>query len=224
MKKNIINIFLVVIFSFIFLINVNAECSYQERKELLEKAKKIEAFFEPDVDSSRFIFKLFNLDDDLYVHLENLNTNQSVEIYKYQYDTEFYTKDESNVSNIVTYKLQIYSNKSECYGDQIISKTIKKGIINKFYYEDICKGIDDYVYCSPVLTKKINISDEEVYKRIKAYKDSISYEEKTIIDDKFSMDDLLEIIKNYWYILFIILLIIASIFVKRYINKKRGEL
>lgn len=222
--RKIINLFIIVVFCFIFSINVNADCSYQERKELLDNAKNIEAFFEPDIDNNKFIFYLLNLNDDLYVSLENLNTNQFVDIYKYQYDTDIYIKDESNVSDVVTYKLHIYSNKSECYANHLTSKIIKKGAINKFYYEDICKGIDDYEYCNPILTKKINLSDEDVYKKINDYKKSISYDEQLIEIEKFGLDDLMNLITDYWYILLIILLIILIIFIIRYINKKRGEL
>ena len=43
--NKVINYGLFLIFlSFIFVINVNAECSYQERKELLNEAKNVEAY------------------------------------------------------------------------------------------------------------------------------------------------------------------------------------
>lgn len=224
MKKIFKYILFTFLLSFIYTFNVNAECSYQERKELLEKAKNVEAFFEPDVDNNKFVFYLFNLDNDLFVELENINNKQLKKIYKYEFDTEYYTMDESNVSDIINYKLTIYSNKSECYSNHVTSKNIKKGIINKFYKEDICKDIEDYKYCVPILNKKIRLSDDEIRKDIKEYKDSIKVKEETILDKRFGLDDLLALLKTYWYIPVSILSILLIIFVIIYINKKRGEL
>ena len=67
--KYFIFIYLIVNIS---LINVNAECSYQERKDLLNSAKNIEAFFEYDNLSNKFKMNLFNIDTEkFYIEIEN---------------------------------------------------------------------------------------------------------------------------------------------------------
>ena len=213
-----------ILITFIFINKINAECSFDERKELLEKTKDVVGYFEPDVSNNKFVFYLYNLDNDLFVRLENLNDNQTIEVYRYQFQGDFYSMDVNNTSDVINYKLYIYSNKSECYSHYLTSKNIKKGIINKFYSDDICNGIEDYRYCVPVLNNKFNISDEEVIKRINQYKDSLLVNEDIDIDEKFGLDDLLNIIKVYWYIPSIIISIVFIIFVIRFIDKKRGEL
>lgn len=224
MEKFIKCFFIMFFCNFIFISKVSAECSYDERRDLLNKAKNIDAYFEPDLNNNSFVFYLYNLDNDLYVNLENLSNNQFVSIYKYQFDTEFYTMVENNVDDIINYKLNIYSNKSECYGNILTIKNIRKGIINKFYNEEICKGIEDYKYCVPVLNNKFNIDEEEIRERISDYKDSLLVEEEVIIEDKFGIDDLKNLIMIYWFIPIILIVLIVFIFVIRYVNKKRGEL
>ena len=60
MKKNIKYILLFAIFMFGFVNRVNAECTYQDRKELLDKSKDIEVYFEPDLNNKYFVFNLYN--------------------------------------------------------------------------------------------------------------------------------------------------------------------
>ena len=55
MKNNIKYILLFVIFMFGFVNRVNAECTYQDRKELLDKSKDIEVYFEPDLNNKYFV-------------------------------------------------------------------------------------------------------------------------------------------------------------------------
>ena len=224
MKKITNYILFSYLLTFIFMFNANAECSYEERRELLNQAKNIEAYFEADVEDNKFVFYLFNLNSDLYVSLENLSTLENLNIYKYQYDTEYYTLEEKNTSDIFSYRLNIYSNKSECYGNKITSKMLKKGIINKYYKEDVCNGIEDYKLCVPILNKKITLSDEEVYSQINRYKESLSISEETEVNKRFGIDDLINFFKTYWYLLLIIVGGIGVIFIIRYIMKKRSEL
>ena len=224
MMKCINYIIFFVLITLVSIFDVNADCSFEKRKELLSKANNIEAYFEPDVENNKFKFYLYNLDNDLYVNLESLNNSGSINIYKYQFDTEFYVMDIDNVDDVIKYKLNIYSNNSDCYGYHITTKNIKKGAINKFYNEDICRGIEEYKYCVPVLNNKFAISDEEVINRINQYKKSLLVTEEVVIDEKFGLDDLVNLLKVYWYIPVCVLVLGIIIVIIMYINKKRGEL
>lgn len=221
--KNIFSYALfVILLSFILVINVNAECSYQERKELLNEAKAVEAYFEPDLENNKFNFYLYNLTDNIYVKLENLKTNQSIEIHNYDLEDNYYIYVEDNISEKVTYRLSIYSNKVECYANKLTSKNIYKGIINKFYSENVCKGAEEYIYCQPFLENEITISDSEVIDKINEYKESLKIVEKQeVVESNFLFD----FIKNYWkYILvFVITSIVISVGVLT-VKKRKGEL
>jgi len=210
---------------FFCMFNVNADCSYQERKEMLNEAKEVEAFFEADIDNNKFVFYIYNLTDNIYVALENPQTYQYREIFKYMYDTEYYTYDEENITDIINYKLKIYSNKSGCYGNIITTKTIKKPIINKYYKQEVCKGIEDFKYCTPILNIKPNLEEKEIYNAINKYREQVEISEDKTTIEKFGLDDLKDIIIEYWYVVIIIIIVLtASVIIVKYIIKKRGEL
>ena len=219
----LINYFLVmVILSFLFISNVFAECSFKERKELLNQAKNVEAYFEPDLDNNKFSFYLYNLTDDIYAELVNLDTNQSFEIHKYQLEDGSFSLDIDNISERMTYRLYIKSNVSNCYSYNITNKTLIKGIINKYYSDNVCKGIEEYLYCQPVLNENFNLSDEAIYRKIYNYKESLEVSTKQEIKQENAF---IAFIKKYWkYVLVISIVIIAIVILLIKLSKKRGEL
>ena len=223
MKKNIKYI-LFVVFMFVFINNVNAECSYQDRKDLLERAKEVEVFFEPDLNNKYFTFNLYNLDNDLYVDIVNGKTKESKLVYSYDLVDNHYSFIDNNISDIITYRVNIYSSNSECYGNKMTTKTVVKKIINNYYYMDICKGIEDYTYCKPLLNNKFSINDETIRKNISKYRDSLNVKKDDKTVNKFGIKDLINILKKYWYVVLIIVCISIGLIVVIKINKKRGEL
>lgn len=203
-----------------FSIIANAECSYNERKELLAEAKKIEAVFTPDYENNKFVFNMFNLSKNLYVELENVKTNEIKSIYYYELIDNKYIYDELNVDNKITYRLNIYSFKEECYASKITSKTITKGIINKYSKMDICKDIQDYKYCKPILNNEIILDESKVIESINNYKENLVKTEESKIKKNMFIE-FIKKYKNYIICFFVILLIIYILFL---VNKKRGEL
>ena len=224
MKKMILFVLCIISSMIFFINNVNAECSYQDRKELLDKAKNLEIFFEPNVNDKYFTFNLYNLDNDLYVIISNDKSDDIKEVYSYDMEDNRYSFIDYNVDDLIVYTVKIYSNKSGCYSNNVTSKRVVKKIINKFYDDDICKGIEDYFYCKPLLNSKFSISDNKVISNINEYREKSSIKETEDVNKKFGMDDLIELIKKYWYILGGILIIAVIIFIIVKINKKRGEL
>ena len=224
MKKMILFVLCIISSMIFFINNVNAECSYQERKELLDKAKNLEIFFEPNVNDKYFTFNLYNLDNDLYVIISNDKSDDIKEVYSYDMEDNRYSFIDYNVDDLIVYTVKIYSNKSGCYSNNVTSKRVVKKIINKFYDDDICKGIEDYFYCKPLLNSKFSISDNKFISNINEYREKSSIKETEDVNKKFGMDDLIELIKKYWYILGGILIIAVIIFIIVKINKKRGEL
>lgn len=221
MKRLIKYVFIIFVFS-IFILDVNADCSYQERKKLLEEAKNVDAYFEADVDNKLFNFYLYNLTDNLFVQIENLNSKQTTEVYNYQIVGNYYTFVENNIEEKISYRIHIYSNKQECYGSKLTSKTINKGIINKFYSESICKGAEEYKYCQPFFKDKLNISDEEVINKINEYKKNLEINMKQQIEETNFFIDFVK--KNWKYILVFFIVSCMVIGGMLIINKRKGEL
>lgn len=224
MKKNIKYILLFVIFMFGFVNRVNAECTYQDRKELLDKSKDIEVYFEPDLNNKYFVFNLYNLDDELYVNIYNSKTEENKEVHSYDMVDNHYSFINNNIDDIITYRVAIYVSNSSCYGNKLTTKTITKKIINKYYYMDICKGIEDYQYCKPLLNNKFSLNDDKINENINKYKESLNVKEDTKVINKFGMDDLIKLLKRYWYVILIVLCVSIGFVVIIKINKKRGDL
>ena len=209
--KRVFNYFIFTFFIFIlFLCKVNADCSYQDRKQMLSDAKNVQAFFDVDLDNNKIVFNLYNLTDDLFVELRDLSTNQSFEIYNYQLTDGMYQKDIDNVDTAVTYRLYINSNRSECYGNSVTNKTLTKGIINKYYNDDVCLGIEDYTYCKPVLNKNTSLTDEQIYKKIEEYKKSIQVKEETEIVE---VNVFINFLNKYWkYVVVVLSMIVLLLY------------
>ena len=224
MKNNIKYILLFVIFMFGFVNRVNAECTYQDRKELLDKSIDIEVYFEPDLNNKYFVFNLYNLDDELYVNIYNSKTEENKEVHSYDMVDNHYSFIDNNIDDIITYRVAIYVSNSSCYGNKLTTKTITKKIINRYYYMDICKGIEDYQYCKPLLNNKFSLNDDKIKENINKYKECLNVKEDTKVINKFGMNDLIKILKEYWYIVLIVICVSIGLIVIIKINKKRGDL
>lgn len=224
MKKNIKYILLFVIFMFGFINRVNAECTYQDRKELLDKSKDIEVYFEPDLNNKYFVFNLYNLGNELYVNIYNSKTEENKEVHSYDMVDNHYSFIDNNIDDIITYRVTIYVSNSSCYGNKLTTKTITKKIINRYYYMDICNGIEDYQYCKPLLNNKFSLNDDKINENINKYKESLNVKEDTKEISKFGMDDLIKLLKEYWYIILIVVCVSIGFVVIIKINKKRGDL
>ncbi len=219
MKKIVKLLIFTFILSFSLNFNVYAECTYEERTEISNDARNIEAFFEADLNNNKFIFYMYNLTDNLYVDISS-NLTTTFKVYKYNYDGDFYSFSTSNINKVDTYLINIYSNKSGCYGTKITSKRITKGIINKYAKDSICNGIEEYYLCNSVLNTDINMTDIEVYEKINQYKKELE-EKNNKEEEKFNI---INFLKTYWYYFAGGLFIIIIILIIYFINKKRGEL
>lgn len=222
--KNNKFILIFILCTFLFVKKVNAECSYQERKKLLEKSKEVEMYFEPDLNNKYFVFNLYNLDDELYVNIYNSKTEENKEVHSYDMVDNHYSFIDNNIDDIITYRVTIYVSNSSCYGNKLTTKTITKKIINKYYYMDICKGIEDYQYCKPLLNNKFSLNDDKINENINKYKESLNVKEDTKVISKFGMDDLIKLLKRYWYVILIVVCVSIGFVVIIKINKKRGDL
>ena len=56
------------------------------------------------------------------------------------------------------------------------------------------------------------------------YKESLNVKEDTKVISKFGMDDLIKLLKRYWYVILIVLCVSIGFVVIIKINKKRGDL
>lgn len=242
MKKNIYKIFAVLITLFIFTNNVNAECSYQERKALLNSTKNVTynmnvatkevelQMVNPSTDevelkkieTNYFQMNITGVTEDFFIKITNNFNYDEVIVNDTNTENGAYTLDIENIDDIYTYTLTFYSTNDNCYAEKITSKKIKKPKENTIYYYSICSNeeVKDNKYCAQFIDSDFNKSEDEIIQYLSSIIDGET-EQKEIEEEKKSI---INTLKNYWYIPVTIIGIALVILIIIFIQKKRGEL
>ncbi len=243
--KNITRYLLFVLFiSCIFISKVNAECSYQERKDLLNAAKGVDIGYEvitdefedtgedPDTGeistykSQRYSFKFYinNISDNIFIKYYNdFNSSDAIYVDENKLQDGIYYFTDYNTLNIYNYYFEVYSQNNNCPGNLVYTHKIVKPKYNYFSTFSICEkvGMDEYKNCDKFITKPINKNESDfVYDATKYYN-----EKHPKNDTDKENNKILKFLSKYWYVFSIVALvvIVAVIFIIRFI-KKRGEL
>lgn len=241
MKKTTYKIIFTFLFTFVFILNVNAECSYKERKSLLDEAKNVDIGYEiitnertvegvnPDsgedmvttVEDYEYKFYITNLTDNIYIRYYNLFDNEEKYIMSNELSDGIYYFSDNNYLDLYKYIFEIRSNNNNCLGEVMYTKKITKPVYNIFSSFSICSkdGMENYKYCSKFITKQFNISESEFIKFANEYYDSLQNKESSQEDKK-----VIEIIKKYWYIIAISVAIVFVVIISIVVVKKRSEL
>jgi len=243
MKKTINFIVVLITFLYIFNLRVDAECSYQERKELLNSAKNVSITVEPKieifetegtnsfseevvtqkVEKYSFNFIVSNLSDDLYIRYYNDFNEEEKFISSSDLNDGLYSFNVDDASNLITYYFEIRSNNNNCAGQIFYNKKVIKPIYNYYSEYAICKEeiFKNKDYCKKFVTKKLNLTEEEFFNVVN--KVSVGESEKSETATETTLT-LLDIIKNYWYLGVGLILIIIIVVVVIAIKKKREKL
>ena len=234
------NYFSVFVFiCFLFIVNVNAECSYKERKELLNEANSVEIAVEPVVSQERiygsdsfseeneefleekysFDFVISNIYDDLFIKYYNDMDGFEEYLTIDDFNESIYIFNDDNADDFKTYYFEFRSLNENCYGDIVTTKKIKKPIYNYLSSLNVCSNekMINSKYCQKFITKSLNITEKELLKKASEEINNEKKEEK----DKSSF--LLSILK-YWYVILIIIFICVLLFVILKIKKRRESL
>lgn len=242
--KNIFSYALfVILLSFIFVINVNAECSYQERKELLNEAKAVDIGYDiitetkeeigvnPDsgeemvstMEEYTIKFSVANLSDNLYIRYYNLFDNEEHYIIKDDLVNGIYFFEDKDYLNLYTYYFEFRSNNNNCLGDVFSTRKIVKPAYNSFEMFSVCdyEEMKDYKYCQKFITKYFDINENEFITMATEYYESLN---KDNDNDNGNDVDIIQVIKNNWYYGVAIIGVIIVIVVVLLIRKKRSEI
>ena len=229
---------------FLFLLDTSAECTYQERLDLLNEAKKVDVFFELgeekkkingvdpndgtptsiEITDEYFKMNFANITDNISVKVINSDTNESFIVNKSDLINGIYEYRINNVSNIITYKFEYYSKLSNCNDEKLsFTKSIKKPKLNSIHHYMICSNevVSDNKYCKRVIDTDFNKSDSEIIDYlnnvINKYNEN---NQKDVQSDKTFFD----LLKEYWYVPVISVIILLISVISIFIIKKRGEL
>ena len=224
---------------FIFIYKVNAECSYQERKELLNEAKKVDITVSPVITTHEeqgytsfsdgletfiiedysFDFFVTNLSEKIYIEYYSDSDDNSKFINVKDMTDGVYKFNDNNYTDLKTYYFVIRSNNSNCIGDKFYTKKVVKPIFNSFSELGLCKNeaLQDNNICKKFITKSLNLSEPEfVNKAQNIINESIKGKETN--------KGLLDYVTNYWYIGAIVIVLVLLVLIIIKINKKRAEL
>ena len=239
MRRFVNYIIFLVLITIISIFDVNAECSYNERKELLNNAKNVDIFIElktkkdyidtlnietGEVESKEtevdyFQFNIANLSKDLYIKVYNSeDADKYFYIFDYSLENGIYKFEDKDTMRLIKYYFEIYSNKSNCLGYDVKKVNVIKPKYNAFSDLELCKleQTKNHKYCKKYIDK--NYKESDMYNTLQKLK---SEKNKNIIMEE---ENKFELFFKYWYIfvLFILLIIILSIFLL--IRRKKNEL
>ena len=245
MKKLSNYILFFFVFTFIFVFKVNAECSYQERKDLLNAAKNVDIGYEivsnvveeegvdPDTNETKmytyenysYKFYVTNLVDEIFIKYYNGFETENIEYINVEdLQNGVYYFTDYNSLNIYNYYFEIYSLNNNCAGNLITTRKIIKPKYNYFSSFSICEdeSMKNYSNCNKFITKEINLNESDFIANATKYYKNVNINPNEKEDNKLNINNLL---KKYWYcvlIIFIVIIFIIIFIINKF--KKRGEL
>lgn len=243
MKRKINYLFITIFFSFIFIINTYAECSYQERKQLLNEAKAIDVSFEvaskevelsginPDTGEeqiykkNKYYFKMniVGMSSNLFAIITNDYNDTKITVSYEDFVDGVYTLDIENTTDLIKYTVSFYSMNVNCYMDEVINKRVTKPIENPVFFFEVCTNekVSNNKYCNQFIDKEL---DKNVYQIVTELNNIVRQAESVEQIEPNIFVSILNFIKTYWYyVLTLILALIVGI-VTFVIRKKRSRL
>lgn len=208
------------IFVFLFMLYPNitkaGTCLNSEKVKWQELAKNINVSYDYTEYEETVVFsvKLSNLQPGLVI--KDVKNQKE---YKYNsseliFDNSYYWGE--------SYRFDIYVESGDCAGYLAYSKYVNLPFYNKYYKDELCKGIEEFRYCQKWTLSSFNYY--EFTQKVEQYRQSLN---QILDDDKNFKDDsifdfILEIYLDYYYI--ILPIIILSIIIIIYIYNKKNDL
>ena len=187
MKKKLL-IFLVSFFAFVPSSSA-LMCSNELKVEYQNMAKNISVNYEyiETNDDVTFTIKFSNIPEGFSIH----DYKQGI-TYNYS-GSELVIPAEKNKS----YSFNIYYPDTPCHMEVLYKHYITIPAYNKYYKDELCKGIEDYKLCSKWLN--ITYSYDEWKTKIINYKKSIKQDEqKNDTYEKTMIDKIIEFYSDYY--------------------------
>ena len=231
------------LFFFILVSSVNAECSYQERKNLLNEAKSVDIVFNVDsrkekietvnpnteeieiIEDDKFYFNLniSNLTNDLFIKVtNNLNSDQFI-VNSEDLKDGLYSYEIDNMTDIITYHLDFYSTYNNCYAEKILSRQIKKPKENPVYYFSVCSDerLENNKYCQRFIENDFNMKTYDIVSKLNKI---LEEENEPVVEKNFSAKKVKQFFAKYWYLFVVTLIVIIGVITLLIIRKKRSKL
>lgn len=200
------------------LVFAESSCSYSEQAEINNIVANVKATYEvvdiyagkvydvdnvdengnfPEVDHyiKGFNISILNITEDIYVKISN-NYDGQIATFRYS-DTKdgVATFQTTEVEDLATYTIEVYSNKYACAGELFRKFTITTPMYNLFSEWLECKENPDFYYCQEFLPSE-NISANEFNQKISEYKMQQEEEKKGQEENRNAWDKIKEFYQN----------------------------
>lgn len=203
MKKIISRCLLLTFLCFIPSVRAASTCDYSEQVELSGIASTVKADYavtqkvmdmqgnvaegvsEDDVteDSNYFLLSritvhLSNLTEDVYVTITN-DKDMNRTFYYSDTNNGEVSFDGGDLSEVINYKITIYSNKDQCKGESLRTIDFVTPMKNSYAFYGDCEVIPNFEYCQAYITAPFMASDMEITQSISnAYQKYLNQREK----------------------------------------------
>ncbi len=220
--------------TFTFLIcmiqNVNAAstCDYSEQVELQRIASNIKASYEAnirqtdefaDIDSindpnGAYIVEkyvdvvLLNLTSEVYVTVQVGKSNETKTYYYNDTESGTLRINKEDLSEIVEYKIFVYSNSDRCKGDLLRTITVLTPKYNEYSEYGFCDTLTNLFYCQQFITTEINTSAAEIEKEmLRQYQSVQKQEEEKRNEEATFFGKMIQFIKDHVVLVSIVIII-----------------
>lgn len=227
--------------TFLFVFNVKAECSYQERKDLLNAAKNVDIYFSVETEEREFIginpntdeettymkkYNFFNLNisgltQDLFIKIINNKNNDEIIVNYEDLKDGTYILRNDNTTDLIKYYIYFYSLNDNCFAENVHKKTINKPKENGVYYYSVCTNekVSEHEYCKQFIDKDFKLNEYEMVTKLNEIID-----DNKVKDDNSNIKNIGDFITNYWYYIVIFVIAISLSMIIIIIRKKRSKL
>lgn len=194
----------IVIFLLFVLFPLNVEayyCDYEDYNNMQKKALNVNIMTDYEIidDNATFTVTIYNLDESHYI----IDTKNS-KTYNYNGTDSL----KIIITNPGVYSFEVYSTDNYCDDTYLYKLFAEIPTYNKYYKDDLCKGIESYKYCQRWFSSKITY--EEFKRGVNEYKNSFKEEKiEEEIPYKSIYEYILEFYLDYWYIILPIVIVIG---------------
>ena len=184
-----IGIVFLILVCFISTVKAASLCSYEKQVELSKSAINVKMSFEeeegvrepgtyyppegvdPETYEAKYDYfklKIVNLDENVYVKLEN-STNKDIKYIKYEDTNEgTFEIDWKDLTKVTTFTYTIYtSDKTYCPNEELKKGYLTVPMYNRYHLNDRCAEYPEHKFCQKYVT--YDLSGELFYETLDSY-------------------------------------------------------
>lgn len=198
------------------LVNAASACSYSEQAEMNNIVANVNASHEatdiyggktldidnvdefgniPEIDFyvKGFKIDILNITEDIYVKVRNDHDSSVLTFYYKDTNEGIATFQTKNSDALITYTVEIYSNKYSCVGEKFREFTFTTPMYNDYSQLQVCTDYPEFYYCQEFISSE-NVGWDTFYSNLEKYKEEKVKKEQEEAKNK----SIIERIKDFY--------------------------